>query len=131
MKGTILAAGATALLALLVLAGAPPRWALLGRACPPRAAPPPAPARPPVAGEVPLKVEARWTGNYARDIQPVFDQYCVRCHGANLAENGLRMDSYEGVMKGTQFGSVVTPGAAGASTLAYVITRTAAHKIPI
>jgi len=117
MKGTILAAGATALLALLVLA------------CAPRTAPTPAPAQPPVAGEVPLKVEARWTGNYARDIQPVFDQYCVRCHGANLAENGLRMDSYEGVMKGTQFGSVVTPGAAGASTLAYVITGTAADKI--
>lgn len=48
--------------------------------------------------------------SYARDIQPIFDQNCVTCHSAADAHNGLRLDSYEGVMKGTQYGPVVIPG---------------------
>lgn len=117
MKRKILAAGAAGVLAFLTLA------------CTPRSPATPTPVQQPVTGDVPLKVEARWTGSYPRDVQPIFDQYCVRCHGANVAENGLRMDSFEGVMKGTQYGPVVKPGSPGASTLVYVIQGIAADKI--
>lgn len=103
--------------------------ALLFLACTPRAPATPAGSSAPLSGDVALRVEARWTGNYSRDIQPVFDQYCVRCHGPALAENGLRLDSYEGTMKGTQFGPVVSPGAPGASTLVYVVQGIASEKI--
>ena len=76
------------------------------------------------ATPVPPAVQTTWTGNYATHIQPAFNQYCVGCHGASRAENGLRLDSYEGVMKGTQFGRIVTPGQPGNSALVSVLRGT-------
>lgn len=103
--------------------------ALLALACNSQPPATPSTSQSPVAGDVPLHVDAKWTGSYSKDIQPIFDQYCVRCHGKNLAENGLRLDSYEGVMKGTQFGPIVTPGSPGSSTLVYVIQGITSDKI--
>ncbi|TAK30068.1 MAG: hypothetical protein EPO21_20180 [Chloroflexota bacterium] len=87
------------------------------------------PANPSVQADVSLKGELRWTGNYATDIQPIFDSYCVQCHNAQRPENGLRLDSYDNVMKGTTYGKVVVPGSAPASTLAQVVQGKASEKI--
>ncbi len=83
----------------------------------------------PTPTEVSILGELTWTGSYARDIQPIFDEYCVHCHGATLAENGLRLDTYEGVMQGTRGGAVVQPGLASGSTLVWVIQGLAAAEI--
>ncbi len=58
-----------------------------------------------------------WVGHYAQDIQSIFDQNCISCHGKARADNGLRLDSYEGAMKGTQHGPVIVPGSPSRSTL--------------
>ena len=79
--------------------------------------------------DVPLAARTVWAGTYSHDVQPIFDQYCTSCHGPSRAENGLRLDSYENTMRGTQFGPVVVPGAASASTLAAVVQGTADPKI--
>jgi mono/diheme cytochrome c family protein len=79
--------------------------------------------------ELPVLGQMTWTGSYARDIQPIFNEYCVRCHGEALAESGLRLDSYQGVMQGTRGGPVVTPGIASGSTLVWVIQGLAAPEI--
>ena len=79
--------------------------------------------------EVPVQGQMTWTGTYALDIQPIFDAYCVRCHGTDVAENGLRLDSYEGVMQGTRSGEVISPGSASSSTLVWVIQGLAAPQI--
>lgn len=79
--------------------------------------------------EVPVHGQMTWTGSYALDIQPIFDAYCVRCHGTDVAENGLRLDSYEGVMQGTRSGAVISPGSASGSTLVWVIQGLAAPQI--
>lgn len=47
------------------------------------------------------------TVSYSRDIQPIFDQYCIACHGGQA---GLWLDAYEHVMAGSQRGPVVIPG---------------------
>ncbi len=86
------------------------------------------PAQSPDA-DVPLAARTVWAGSYARDIQPIFDQYCVSCHGASLAENGLRLDSYDGTVRGTQHGPVVVPGSPGTSTIAMVIQGNADPRI--
>jgi mono/diheme cytochrome c family protein len=83
----------------------------------------------PTPTEVVVLGQLTWTGGYARDIQPIFDAYCVRCHGAEVAENGLRLDSYEGTMQGTRSGAVISPGSAGSSTLVWVIQGLAAPQI--
>ncbi len=79
--------------------------------------------------EVPVFGQLTWTGSYTRDIQPIFDEYCVRCHGETLAENGLRLETYQGVMQGTRGGAVVIPGLASGGTLVWVVEGLAAPEI--
>ncbi len=70
-----------------------------------------------------------FSGTYSGNVQPIFDQKCVGCHGPSRAENGLRLDSYEGAMKGTQFGAVVVPGQPNQSALVSVVRGTADPRI--
>lgn len=79
--------------------------------------------------DVPLRLKTVWAGSYKDDIQPIFDRYCVECHGPKRAENGLRLDTYDGVMSGTRFGPVITPGSSSTSSLVFVIDGTAAPEI--
>ena len=57
-------------------------------------------------GDVPVKARP----SFAQYILPIFQEECTFCHGPDDAHNGLRLDSYDGVMKGTNFGAVVEPG---------------------
>ncbi len=79
--------------------------------------------------DVPVAATTVWSGNYASDIQPIFDQYCVSCHGPSRAENGLRLDSYDNAMRGTQHGPVIIPKSAGTSTLVAVVQGNTAPTI--
>ncbi|MBI2953155.1 MAG: hypothetical protein HYY30_02495 [Chloroflexi bacterium] len=79
--------------------------------------------------DVPLRLRTVWAGSYKDDIQPIFNQYCAECHGTKRAENGLRLDTYEGVIAGTKFGPVVIAGSSGTSALLFVLDGTAASEI--
>lgn len=60
------------------------------------------------------------TLTYQADIKPILQARCVSCHepgGVGFAKSGLRLDSYDAVMKGTKFGAVVIPGSSVSSTL--------------
>ena len=51
--------------------------------------------------------------SYKADVQPILKQYCLECHaegGKGTEKSGLLMTSYESLMKGTKFGSIVKPG---------------------
>lgn len=80
---------------------------LLGGAAPKQPPKAPPPAAPAVAE--PLV--------YRHVVQPLLDQYCVECHGAEKQKGKLRLDSLEEVMKGGENGAVVVPGASGNSPL--------------
>lgn len=54
---------------------------------------------------------------YEADIKPLLEASCTRCHGAERPKNGLRLDSKEGVLKGSKDGKVVVPGDAKKSLL--------------
>lgn len=60
---------------------------------------------------------------YAEHIKPLFDRSCVKCHGVERARAGLRMDSREGVLKGTRRKQVVLPGKSAESTLVHGIAK--------
>jgi mono/diheme cytochrome c family protein len=47
---------------------------------------------------------------YAKHINPIFDANCVTCHGDGKVNGGLRLDSYELLMKGGQDGPVIIAG---------------------
>jgi hypothetical protein len=46
---------------------------------------------------------------YAKDIKPILEASCFRCHGAERQKGGLRLDSLEAVLKGGEDGKVVEP----------------------
>lgn len=69
---------------------------------------------------------------YQANIKPILDANCVSCHvpgGAGFEKSGLRLDSYDALMKGTQFGPVVVPGSSVGSTLYRLVSGQADPSI--
>lgn len=60
---------------------------------------------------------------FATDIGPLFKASCVQCHGANRPKAGLRLDSLDGVLKGTKKGPVLTAGDSANSLLIKAVSR--------
>ena len=54
---------------------------------------------------------------YATAIEPIFDKYCVGCHGPEKSKGGLRMDLIEHLAKGGDSGSPINPPGATESLL--------------
>lgn len=57
---------------------------------------------------------------YQANIKPILDAHCVACHvpgGSGYEQSGLRLDSYDALMKGTRLNPVVHPGSSLSSTL--------------
>ncbi len=54
---------------------------------------------------------------YAKDIKPLLDASCIRCHGGERPKAGLRLDSLEGALKGSKDGKVVVPGQSAKSLI--------------
>lgn len=62
--------------------------------------------------------------SYKKDVSPVIHDYCLNCHepgGKGFEKSGLDMSSYQSLMKGTRFGSVIKPGDSFTSILIQVI----------
>ena len=59
--------------------------------------------------------------SYARDVQPVLDRRCVKCHGGERAEEGLELATYDDTLNGSWNGPVVAPGRPADSMLVEVI----------
>src|SRR5438445_599788 len=54
---------------------------------------------------------------YAKDIRPLFEGSCLRCHGENRPKGDLRLDSLDALLKGGKDGKVVVPGQSKKSLL--------------
>jgi len=65
-------------------------------------------------GRTPAVAEARLsateTGSFRTTVQPVLRTYCGNCHGREKQKGGLRMDSYDWLMRGGENGPVIIPG---------------------
>jgi mono/diheme cytochrome c family protein len=60
---------------------------------------------------------------YAKDIKPLFEASCFQCHGAQRPKGNLRLDSLEGVLKGSEEGKVITPGDSTKSKLVISVAQ--------
>ena len=60
---------------------------------------------------------------YAKDIKPIFEKSCVKCHGAEKPKAKLRLDSLEGALKGGEDGKVIEPGNSAGSMLVHNIAH--------
>lgn len=59
--------------------------------------------------------------SFSADVMPILEQYCWECHSGDDVELGLRLDSYEGVMAGSDYGTVVETGDPAGSLLVDMI----------
>ncbi len=64
----------------------------------------------------PVHVEATFA-----EVLPILEKHCWECHSEENAELGLKLDTYEGVMAGSDYGTVVEAGDADGSLLVDMI----------
>jgi uncharacterized membrane protein len=48
--------------------------------------------------------------SFAQEVMPILEARCVECHSEENAELGLKLDTYEGLMAGSDYGSIVEAG---------------------
>src|SRR5213592_2730876 len=70
------------------------------------------------ASKLPPPAEAKGI-TYAKEIKPIFDKSCIKCHGPEKQKGKLRLDSLEAALKGGQDGKVIEPGNSADSMLVH------------
>ena len=55
--------------------------------------------------------------DFIKDIQPILQKSCYRCHGPKLQMSGLRLDAKKPALAGGQSGKAIQPGSASESPL--------------
>ena len=61
--------------------------------------------------------------SFSRDVLPIFQSVCVKCHGGENTNVSLVLKSYADVMQGSENGSVIEPGKSADSLLVQLITE--------
>jgi len=81
-------------------------------------------------GELPTRIPAATPDtvtSFVDDVLPIFLERCAECHGGEDQSGGvvteayLDLLSYEGVMAGSEYGTVIEPGDPKSSTLVDMI----------
>lgn len=65
---------------------------------------------------------------YAQQINPILDANCVSCHGQSKTSGGLRLDSYDALIKGGKGGPVIVAGQPDKSLLLIRVTLPPSDK---
>src|SRR2546427_4733379 len=73
------------------------------------------------ASKLPPPAEAKGV-TYAKDIKPIFDKSCIKCHGAEKQKGKLRLDSLAAALKGGE-DKVVMPGDSAGSILVHNVAH--------
>src|SRR5688572_22733335 len=61
--------------------------------------------------------------NFVKDIQPILEQSCLKCHNADVSMSGLRLDDREHALKGGDLGTDILPGKSDRSRLIHLAAR--------
>ncbi|HTN77224.1 MAG TPA: DUF1549 domain-containing protein, partial [Pirellulaceae bacterium] len=61
---------------------------------------------------------------FARDVVPLLEQRCVRCHSAEKSKGGLQLTTLAGLLSGGESGAAIVPGKPDESLLLDMITGT-------
>lgn len=80
------------------------------------------PSQPPPPKDIPVVAQP----SFRQDIQPILDEFCVKCHSPTDAHGDLRLSSYQDIMRGSRVGPVVDQRKPEDSLLLSVIK----HQVP-
>ncbi|MCW5559060.1 MAG: c-type cytochrome [Verrucomicrobiae bacterium] len=71
-----------------------------------------------------LPPAAKATGvTFDKDIKPLFEKSCVKCHGAEKQKGKYRLDSLAAALKASDSGEAVVKGDSAKSLLVHTISR--------
>jgi hypothetical protein len=62
--------------------------------------------------------------DFERDVRPILTKNCIRCHGPEKQESGLRVDSVARLLQGGDRGPAIVPGKSGESLLIRALSGT-------
>ena len=68
--------------------------------------------------------------DFARDVLPIIEDNCLRCHSAASQKGGLILDTHEDIMIGGENGTVLVAGDAAKSRLVQMIRDQIEPKMP-
>jgi hypothetical protein len=60
---------------------------------------------------------------FARDVKPIFEKSCLRCHGPERPRSGFRLDNRTAALKGGNDGVDILPGNSAKSLLIHYVAR--------
>ena len=60
---------------------------------------------------------------YDKDIKPIFEASCFRCHGEKDHKGGIRLDSLEGALKGGKEGKIIEVGKSEKSQIVIAVAQ--------
>ncbi len=60
---------------------------------------------------------------FEKDIKPIFEKSCVKCHSGEKPKAKLNLETLEGTLKGTAHDKVVIPGKANESKLLFSVAH--------
>lgn len=55
--------------------------------------------------------------SFKKDVTPVLKKYCYNCHAGEKSVHGLKVDTYDNIMKGSTYAKVVKPGKSADSVI--------------
>ncbi|MGH9594256.1 MAG: DUF1549 domain-containing protein, partial [Bryobacteraceae bacterium] len=67
---------------------------------------------------------------FAEKVRPIFANRCYQCHGPQVSQNGLRLDSLQSILKGSDSGPIISPGHADSSRLIRRLTAQERPQMP-
>ena len=63
--------------------------------------------------------------DFRQDIEPIFREHCIACHGSGQRSGGLSLDSRADAMQGGHSGPAISPGDSSGSRLLAMLVRSA------
>ena len=76
-----------------------------------------------------LPAPANTTADFTRDIQPLFADRCVKCHGPEKQKGGLRLDVKAAALKGGDEGRAIEPEKSADSLLIHLVAGLDEEKV--
>lgn len=55
--------------------------------------------------------------DFTKEVKPILELYCVKCHGVERPKGGLRLDTRDGVIKGGDTATALVPGKSASSPI--------------
>ncbi len=84
----------------------------------------------PIVAALCLHLNADQTPDWQRDIEPILNDHCVKCHGPLKTKADLDLSTFHGLIKGGENGPIVKAGDATSSSLYNVLLEGSDPHMP-